>query len=79
MRSVEVVLDFSCCGCGQFVSATVRCSGKGLAAGPHVVAAVKISCPTCAGTNQLYFEPCGQVRVVEPFRGAREALVPSIN
>jgi len=79
MRSVEVVLDFSCCGCGHFVSATVRCSGKGLAAGPHVVAGVKVSCPACEGTNQLYFEPCGQVRVVEPFRGVREALVPSIN
>jgi phage FluMu protein Com len=79
MREVEVVLDFTCCSCGYFVSATVRCSGQGLAAGPHAVAAVRIPCPGCDRINQLYFEPCGQLRAVEPFRRACEILEPSIN
>jgi hypothetical protein len=79
MRQIEVVLDFTCCGCGCPVSATVRCTGKGLAAGPHAVAAVKIACPTCDGTNQLYFEPCGQLRAVEPHQGPQERLTPSLN
>jgi hypothetical protein len=79
MRNVEVVLDFACCTCGQPVSATVRCTGRGLAAGPHTVAAVRIPCPGCDGTNQLYFEPCGNIRAIEPFRGVREVLQPSYN
>jgi hypothetical protein len=79
MRAIDVVLDFTCADCGYFVSATVRCSGKGLAAGPHTVAAVKIVCPACEGTNQVYFEPSGRLRAVEPLRGVREALEPSVN
>jgi len=79
MRAIDVVLAFTCCACGHFVTATVRCSGQGLAAGPHTVAAVKVPCPACDGTNELYFEPCGQLRAVQSLPDVRQTLEPSIN
>ena len=79
MRHVDVVLDFTCCSCGHPVGVTLRCSGKGLAAGPHTVAAVKVPCPTCENVNELYFEPSGTLHAVFPYRSPREALVPSVN
>jgi phage FluMu protein Com len=79
MRSIDVVLEFACCSCGHHVSAKLRCSGKGLAAGPHTVAAVKIPCPTCDNVNELYFEPCGTLHAVFPYRSPCETLGPSAN
>ena len=79
MRTIEVELDFVCGACGHYVGVTVRCSGKGLAAGPHTVAAVQVACPACDGTNQLWFEPSGRLRAVEALRSLDEILEPSIN
>jgi hypothetical protein len=78
MRPIDVVLEFTCRSCGQYVGATVRCSGKGLAAGPHTVAAVRVPCPHCDGTNRICFEPCGALRAVEACPGPQETE-PSLN
>jgi hypothetical protein len=79
MRPITVVLDFTCQCCGHPVGATVRCSGPGLAEGPHTVAAVKIVCPTCDGTTRVCFEPCGLIRALDAWPDPHEALVPSLN
>jgi hypothetical protein len=79
MLELEVNLDFACCVCQQSVSVRVRCSGKGLAAGPRAVAAVTVPCPTCGLVNQLSFEPSGTVRSVEPYIGPRPVPEPSVN
>jgi phage FluMu protein Com len=78
MLEVQVTLDFDCCGCGHLVSVTLRCTGKGLLEGARTVAAVHVPCPTCGVVNQLYFEPSGRVRAVEPC-GARALPEPSLN
>jgi hypothetical protein len=79
MRAIEVELDFVCDACGHFVGVTLRCTGKGLAAGPHTVAAVKVACPACEVTNQLLFESCGRLRAVDAVPNLDEVLEPSIN
>jgi hypothetical protein len=79
MRPIEVELEYCCPACGHRVAARLRCSGRGLAAGPHTVAAVRVSCLTCDGTSLVYFEPCGRLRAVEPCQGPHEALVSSLN
>jgi hypothetical protein len=76
---LKVTLDFICCACGQSVTVTVRCAGKGLAAGSRTVAAVNVPCPTCGRVNQLYFEPSGTVRAVAPYSDPRPRLEPSVN
>jgi hypothetical protein len=78
MRDIDQVLHVTCCACGDLMTAQVRCSGKGLAAGPHAVGAVKLVCPLCDSTNQVYFEMCGRLRAVELYLGPCEALVPSV-
>ena len=57
MMELQLVLDFACCSCNHTLSVSLKCSGKGLAAGGRSVAAVKVPCPTCNGMNELYFEP----------------------
>jgi hypothetical protein len=80
MMELEVILDFACCTCDQPVSVTVRCAGKGLAAGARtVVAAVDVPCPGCGGVNQLYFEPTGTVRAVAPVKVSHRLPQPSVN
>jgi hypothetical protein len=79
MMDLQVILDFTCCACGQPMSVTVKCSGKGLAAGSRAVAAVNVPCPTCASVNQLYFDPSGRVHAVAPFQGPRPVPEPSVN
>jgi hypothetical protein len=79
MRAIEVELDFVCGACGHYVGVTVRCSGKGLAAGPHTVAAVKVPCPACDGTNCVCFEPSGRLRAVHAMPSLHDVLEPSIN
>ena len=34
------------------------------------MAAVNVPCPTCGQINQLFFEPTGTVRAVEPYPAA---------
>lgn len=77
MLEVEVVLGFDCCHCHDPISVTLRCSGKGLEAGLHTVAAVKIPCPHCEGLNQIYFEPSGLLVDVQPCQWP--VLEPSLN
>ena len=79
MLELEVTLDFACCVCLQSISARVRCSGKGLAAGPRTVAAVNVPCPGCGLVNHLSFEPGGTVRSVTPYTGPRPVPEPSVN
>jgi len=76
---VEVDLHFSCCVCLHGVSAKVRCSGKGLQAGPRGVAAVNLPCPNCGRVIQLCFEPSGAVRAVAPYRAPCQVPQPSVN
>jgi phage FluMu protein Com len=79
MVELKVILDFACCTCSHAVSVTVKCAGKGLAAGARTVAAVNVPCPTCGTVNQLYFEPSGTVRGVAPYQAPRRPLEPSVN
>ncbi len=79
MLELELTLDFACCACGQSVSVLVKCAGKGLAAGPRVVAAVSVPCPGCGVVNRLTFEPNGTVRSVTPYADPRALPEPSVN
>ncbi len=79
MIALQVVLDFACCACHEPVSVTVKCTGKGLAAGARTVASVTIPCPTCASVNQLYFEPTGTIHAVTPYQAPRAVPQPSVN
>jgi hypothetical protein len=79
MMEVEVTLDFACCVCRKPVNVLVKCSGKGLAAGPRAVAAVAVPCPNCGLVNQLSFQPDGTVRSVAPYRSPRPLPEPSMN
>jgi hypothetical protein len=79
MLELELVLDFACCACRESVRVRVKCSGKGLAAGPGAVAAVNVPCPDCGLVNRLLFEPSGTVRAVKPYTGPRSLPEPSVN
>ena len=79
MIELKVSLDFECCGCEHKVHVTLRCEGKGLAAGPRAVAAVNVPCPTCGSVNHLVFEPSGKVRAVKPYTAPRAIPEPSLN
>ena len=79
MLEVDVTLDFACCVCEQSISVRLRCSGKGLAAGPRTVAAVNVPCPNCGLVNRLSFEPGGTVRSVELYTSPRTSPEPSVN
>jgi hypothetical protein len=79
MLEVQLNLDFACCVCQQSVSVLVKCSGKGLAAGPRAVAAVNVPCPHCNLVNRLTFEPGGTVRSVELYESPRALPEPSVN
>ena len=57
MLDLEVVLDFACCMCSEPMGITVKCAGKGLAAGKKTAASVKVPCPNCQGINQVIFTP----------------------
>ena len=79
MIELNVSLDFACCNCKQSVGVTLKCEGKGLAAGPWTVASVKVPCPNCHADNLLYFEPSGTVHAVSPCRSPRQVPEPSLN
>lgn len=79
MMELTVSLDFACYNCEEFVGVTVKCEGKGLAAGPSTVTAVKVPCPGCHAVNLLYFEPSGTVRAVSGCRTPRQLPEPSLN
>ncbi len=76
---LKVTLDFACCACEHSVSVTVKCEGKGLAAGARTVAAVNVPCPTCGSVNQLHFEPNGTLHAVTPYPAVRQLPQPSLN
>jgi hypothetical protein len=79
MLELQLNLGFACCVCLQSVSVVVKCSGKGLAAGPGTVAAVNVPCPHCGLVNHLSFEPSGAVRSVERYRSPGSLPEPSVN
>src|SRR5207253_9589488 len=61
MAEMEVVIQFNCCHCQDQVTARLKCSGKGVSEGPHVVAGAHLACPTCDQVNQVCFELSGLV------------------
>ena len=79
MMELNVIVDFACCLCAYELNVELRCTGKGLAAYPGAVAAVRVTCPDCGNTNQVYFEPNGTVRAVSPIPPGLARLEPSIN
>ncbi len=79
MMELNVSVDFDCASCNYPVGVTLKCEGKGLAAGLRTVAAVNVRCPTCATVNQLYFEPSGRVRGVSLLRNPPDLLQFSVN
>jgi hypothetical protein len=79
MLELMVDLDFTCCACGGTMGVTLKCAGKGLSGGAHKVAAVKVPCPACDKTNQVYFEPSGTIHAVTPFERSWRFPEPSLN
>jgi hypothetical protein len=79
MTELLVCMDFACCTCAHEMEVTVKCEGKGLAAGPRTVAAVNIACPYCGAVNRVCFEPSGTVRAVLPQQVSRLIPEPSLN
>jgi RNase P subunit RPR2 len=77
MMELKVTLDFSCCGCEEFVTVTVQCRGE--IPGGEALAAVNVPCPTCGTINRLSFETNGTVRSVRPHSCFRPLPEPSIN
>jgi len=80
MMELNVTLDFTCCGCDQGVTVTVRCRGEALTqGGGEGLAAVNVPCPTCGQINRLVFDPCGQLHCVKPCPSIRTFAEPSLN
>jgi hypothetical protein len=77
MMELKVTLDFSCCGCEEFVTVTVQCKGEDLWG--EALAAVNVPCPHCHAINQLSFETNGTVRSVRPCVCYRPLPEPSVN
>jgi hypothetical protein len=78
MLELEMILDFACCICRHPVEATLRCAGKGLAAGAKARAAATIPCPTCGNINKVIFAPDGTLHHVVPHECPRFPE-PSLN
>ena len=66
MMELLVMLDFACCSCAEMMGVTLKCLGEGLTPRSQKVAAVRVPCPHCGVSNQVYFEPNGTVRDVAP-------------
>jgi len=79
MIELLVELDIACSACGACMSVTLKCAGKGLTGGAHLVCQVKVPCPNCCKMNQVYFEPSGTVRAVRSCKAACEVPEPSLN
>lgn len=57
MLELEVILDFTCCNCGDPLGVTLKCTGSGLFAGKDCVASVKVPCPNCHEIIHIAFSP----------------------
>ena len=79
MMELKVILEFSCCACGETLSVTVKCAGKGLAQAGRSIARVHVPCPGCSATLCVDFQPNGTIRGVDQHHAPRPALEPSIN
>ena len=66
MLALEVVLDFSCCYCGNYMGLTLKCEGDRLDEELDSVAMVKAPCPTCHKNVVVYFSPAGTLHRVDP-------------
>jgi hypothetical protein len=76
---LQCCLDFICCECEGSIGVTVKCSGRGLAAGSRTVAAVRVPCPQCQVVNQVCFHPTGTVVDVSPAGQRGLMILPSLN
>ena len=74
-QEVTRTLSFECCVCGGPMGVTVRCCGPADAGS----AVATVPCPGCGQVNQLFFDPVGEVRSVQPFRCFRPLPTPSVN
>lgn len=79
MVELQLELAFVCSACDEGLEVTVKCEGKGLAAGARVVAACRVPCPYCAAINQVHFRPTGEVLDVWQVEHFARLLVPSMN
>ena len=79
MVALDVVLDFTCAICGQYMGVTLRCAGNSLSARPEIPASIKAPCPTCGENNVIHFTTAGTLLRVDPERRVSEALEPSYN
>jgi hypothetical protein len=77
MMDLKLTLDFSCCGCEEFVTVTVQCKGTGLTG--EALASVNVPCPTCGAINDVSFETNGTIRGVRSRACYRPLPVPSVN
>jgi hypothetical protein len=67
MLALEVLLDVTCCVCGEAMAVTVRCEGDGLLDGPEEKALFQLACPFCQKSNHVIFVPeTGEVIDVLP-------------
>jgi hypothetical protein len=78
MLALQLRLDFSCCVCAHVVLLTLKCEGPGLADNPQ--ARVTVECPTCNGSNRIWFSPeDGRVHRVTRDREYDGIAEPSCN
>jgi len=57
MLALDVLLDVTCCTCGQNLSVAVRCEGDGLLSGCDAKALAQLACPYCNQPNHVIFAP----------------------
>jgi phage FluMu protein Com len=57
MLDLEVILEFSCCSCGDPLGVTVKCASQNLDSYKNQAASVKVPCPNCKEINQAIFSP----------------------
>ena len=76
-----LTLLFACCFCQHSITATLHCTGAGLAQpAEERIAAVNVSCPACNEVCQLLFDPLQElVRQVRPPVLAQPIPEPSRN
>ena len=80
MLALEVLLDVTCCICGESMAVTVRCEGDGLLDGPDEKALAHLACPHCHHANHVIFVPeSGEVVDVLPSLRIARMPEPSWN
>lgn len=57
MLALDVLLDVTCCSCGEILKVTVRCEGESLTENRGAKALASLACPFCRVTNHVIFTP----------------------